>query len=25
VLLRPRWNPVYVLVAAGLVGLAVHW
>ncbi len=25
VLLRPRWNPVYVLVVAGIVGLAVHW
>lgn len=25
VLLRPRWNPVYVLLVAGLVGLAVHW
>lgn len=24
VLLRPRWNPVYVLVAAGVVGLIVH-
>ena len=25
VLLRPRWNPVYVLLVAALVGLAVHW
>jgi len=25
VILRPKWNPIFVLLAAGIVGIVVHY